>query len=226
MIECVEVELSVDPFDNKRSACIGYTFHGDVVLETTYESNKEVGSSKKSLELQPEPAIFIFSHEALASLMAWFSCFAWRCNKPEESLAALQFAKENIEPPHYMAYNHSLGHLVRVAQDQRPMPRFDDLINGWQAVDIPMVTQPGTIEEVGATGIYTGKSIAGSDCLIFHSIPSQTGKTLQETGSHAEFYIHDIRPVMKAITEVALGEYANEVWQLADSVLMANGDSL
>lgn len=211
MYQAKSEKLQSSMYSDRRAITVGYSYHGDLAISIHEDRDKNE---------------FLFAHGSEVTIVASMIGYLARAGhsttelipKIMESGKEILKEYEEIERHRTPINRYDLRH---VATGER-YGRFNNLQMGWDALCVPIPKQPGIIEQVGGTGIYTREDVFGNKSLLLTDIPSRTALFFTNDDRKdciSELYESDIQPAIKLICEVAMGEYRTEVgWLLNDFV--------
>ena len=213
MYEVQKVELPESELGSERCFRIEYSGHGDIFIATW----------NGSLDLDPftsdgESTRFRFAHGSEVLILASFAGYLKRLGKSEEEIcAAMHIAGEDIlnddaESLHH--YRSIRQHSIdRIAKGE-PFTRFDIPEKDLVCLIMPIPSQPGVVEEVGGTGIYTRNFEDAKIFLVlagFVPTINSDGQKVTEMNRSAEFCEHDMPAMARLVCKLALGEYRRDI---------------
>lgn len=206
-----ETELGSD-----RCLEIGYFGHGDITVTVWHGA----------LDEDPEPSdndsgIFRFAHGSDAMLLASLAGFLNRSRENQNAVQQiLTTAGSDIlaDSPDTLRGYHSFQSdvLSRIVRGD-PFPTADLPEHGLQCLLPPVPAQPGHLEQVGGTGLYTRANekapglllVLGKYVVTFGSGPREVALETTE-----DFCTLDVPVIAQLICEVALGEYRRDLHAL------------
>lgn len=204
---------------DQRKIQMGYFGHGDIFIATwsgslDLDPNREDGIS----------TCFNLAHGCDLLLLASCVGYLRRIGRSEKEI------KQVILEAGTSVLNDDLGDITWrrpgssssaqwVARGEYST-RFDR--DGLKSLVTPMPAQPGVLDHVGGTGIYTRPNLSGEDFLVYASLrpdrESDDGVQVHET---ADFCPDDIPTIAKLICNMAQGEYKRDLrWLLDDETLL------
>lgn len=205
-----------------RCVEISIVGHGDLAIvvwdgdvDTEVDELANISASKHDFETEQRKKFF-FHHGCEVLLFASFVGYYQRMQIPVEeirddilSLAQTVTsisANENL----YRRTSDAVESALMIAEGFKAT-RFDINELELECLLIPQPVQPGTVESVGGTGIYTRRAGAGQRLVIASLFsPSQQREALQVRHT-TEFCRSDIPLLAKMICDIALGEYLDDI---------------
>ena len=207
--ESNKAKLPPTELGDNRCLQIGYYGHGDIFMATW----------TGSLDLEPHledgiSTCFNLAHGSDLILLASCVGYLRRLGKSEEQVrrVIMEAGRGVIEDDLGNMRFHSIGNWssVHLVATGSPSSRFDR--DGMRSLVIPTPAQPGTLERVGGTAIYTRPNPNGEDTLVYASLrpdrQSDFNVGIHET---ADFCSDDIPVIAGLVCEMALGEYRRDL---------------
>ncbi len=210
--------LPATDLGNERCFQIGYFGHRDIFIATwtgpiDLEPNREDGVS----------TCFNLSHGSDLVLLASCVGYLRRVGKPEEEVMRVikEAGKEVIEDDLGDMKFHRPGSrsTAKLVARGTQFKRFDkDCLD---SLVIPTPAEPGTLDRVGGSALYTRPSLDHEDHLVYASLrpdrESDEGVQIYET---ADFCPEDVPTIATLICSMAMGEYRRDLrWLLDDETL-------
>jgi len=201
-----------------RQLQMGYFGHGDIFIATW----------TGSLDLDPHrgdeiSTCFNLAHGCDLLLLASCVGYLRRTEKPEEDIrrVIVEAGRGVLEDDLGDVRGRRPGGSSSaqwIAQGTH-FKRFDK--GGLNSLAIPMPAQPGVLDQVGGTGIYTRPNPDGEDSLVYASLlpggDDQDGVRIHET---ADFCPEDMPIIAELVCNMAQGEYRRDLrWFLDDESL-------
>ncbi len=191
---------------------IGYFGHGDIVMATwegdlDHDPTSQDGVSKR----------FGMAHGSDVYILASFAGYLVRCGQTEGEVSEVMLtAGEKVarNNPDRVRFRSSINDsAIDALSSGRPYPDFDLPLHNRECLMPAKPSQPGLIEKVGGTGIYS--SLSGGDKLLLSLVKfmplRDAGNESVEVAEIADFCEADIPTMAKMVCDLALGEYELDI---------------
>lgn len=207
------IELSDSPYSNDRYLEINYTYHGDLSLSVFEDGNVNT---------------FYFAHGNEETLVATSIGFLTRIGLETAQIheivknASADLLAEIDEYESVRQEPINASSLRRMVSGHTS-DRFNNWVNGWNAFCPPIPQQPGVLESVGGTGVYSRSDVLGNMSLVLARIQSSAGFFYDEEGQQiSELYESDIPVAINLLCAKAMGEYRRSLRWLINDVLKSS----
>ena len=206
-------ELPPSTLGEDRCFQIKYFGHGDIFAaawQGSIDHSPTVGDGIS--------ACFNFAHGSDVVIMASLAGYLRRVGRsPEEVKNICNEAGEEIltDDPDSLRFHHRLDDArnALIAEGVR-ISRFDIQSPELRCLVTPIPTQPGVVDLVGGTGIYTRPNPIGEESYVFASIKSgerTDDEFADRIGSVADFCVDDVPVMARLACNMALGEYRRDI---------------
>jgi hypothetical protein len=206
-----ETELGPD-----RHLQIGYFGHGDIFMATWngYPDHRPTREDGRS-------TCFNMSHGSDLLLLASCVGYLRRIGRPEEEIRAImsEAGREVLQDDIGSREPGGRSSASWIARGTH-YTRYDR--DGLESLVPPITAQPGLLDRVGGTSVFTRPNPSGDDYLVFASLRPgdghEDGTKIHET---ADFCRNDIPDIAELVCNMALGEYLKDLkWFLEDDTLL------
>lgn len=227
MILSKTVRLPDDEGERQRFFEYGYVGHGDLSL--VYWEGSEANDEVRS-------APFQFSHSSELVLLGCMIGFYRRLGRSEEVIRELFYAAADgvLSDPYLISreddrLSHATDHVQSFLSGER-YGRFNQDILGWDALTTPIPAQPGVIDLVGGTGVYSRSDIFGRQSFLLAQQQSNQQVSRKKTvysyelPVHVDFYERDIPVLAKTICDLSMGDYRKEIFDFMHTDLTGRSD--
>lgn len=214
MYESLSATLPATDYAKYRSAEIEYSHHGDIILSFSQKPTEESDEYNTTFQMAHGNESIL-----LGSMIGYYkrlgkSSKQTRMDFTKAGSLILEKERQDTQKSRRPQHSRTLSALA----NGRRAPRFDNQAMGWDRLTPDIPTQPGIIENVGGTAIYTRTDLFGNQTMLLaHIRPLFDWGLREERPKQASFdlFEHDIPVLAKLVCEQSAGEYRKDVlWLL------------